>query len=69
MHAAHSVVLQLMVSGSSTSVTMSASASQPPGRSSRAISRKTCGLSTARLITPLLMITSKLPSSNGAASM
>ena len=43
---------------SASSATMSLIPSRPPGRSTRAISRKTAGLSAARLTTQLLITTS-----------
>ena len=42
---------------------------RPPGRSTRAISRKTAGLSAARLTTQLLMTTSIDAAGRGIASM
>ena len=48
---------------------MSLTPMRPPGRRTRAISRKTAGLSEARLMTQLLMTTSTLASSSGSASI
>ena len=50
-------------------VTMSASASRPPGRSTRAASANTAGLSAERLTTPLEMTASNEASSKGSSSM
>ena len=51
------------------SVTMSASASRPPGRSTRAASANTRRLSAERLITPLEITASNEPSSKGSSSI
>ena len=53
----------------SRSVTMSASASLPPGRSTRAASANTRRLSAERLTTPLEITASNEPSSKGSSSM
>ena len=54
---------------SASSATMSLIPSRPPGRSTRAISRKTAGLSAARLTTQLLITTSIDSAGSGMASM
>ena len=69
MQAAHSSTLRRVRSFSGRPLTMSASASRPPGRSTRAASSNTLLLSTERLITPLEMTASKLASPNGSRSM
>ena len=69
MHAAHSSTLRRVRSFSGLPLTMSASASRPPGRSTRAASAKTRLLTTERLITPLEMTASNVASSNGSSSM
>jgi hypothetical protein len=51
------------------SVTMSASARRPPGRSARAAAANTAGLSGDKLITPLEITQSTLASSTGGVSM
>ena len=52
-----------------SSATMSLMPMRPPGRSTRAISRKTAGLSAARLTTQLLITTSIEPAGSGIASI
>ena len=52
-----------------SSATISVTPIRPPGRSTRAISRKTAGLSAARLITQLLMTTSTDAAGKGIASI
>ena len=69
MQAAHSATLRRVRSISSRSLTMSAIASRPPGRSARATARNTASLSGARLMTPLEITTSTLPGSAGGSSM
>ena len=54
---------------SESSATMSLIPIRPPGRSTRAISAKTAGLSAARLTTQLLMTTSIDSAGSGIASM
>ena len=49
----------------SGSAITSETANRPPGRSTRAASRITCGLSPERLITQLEMTTSTVPSASG----
>jgi hypothetical protein len=51
------------------SLTMSAIARRPSGRSTRAASAKTAPLSGARLITPFEITQSKLSASAGSCSM
>ena len=68
MQAAHSVVLQVIDSGSLTSVTISAIARRPPRRSSRAASANTFGLSGERLMTPLLMTRSADSAGSGTSA-
>jgi hypothetical protein len=65
MHASQSEASQVTPSGSWVSVTMSASASRPPGRRARAAAANTAGLSGERLITPLEITQSIVPSSTG----
>ena len=69
IQAAHRWVLHTIHSLNWCSVTMSAMARRPPGRSTRPASRKTRALSEARLITPLEITTSKLASSKANSSM
>jgi hypothetical protein len=69
MHAAHSPTLRRVRSISSRSLTMSAMASRPPGRSAAAAERKTASLSGARLITPLEITTSIDAASTGGSSI
>src|SRR5215813_11348523 len=62
MQAAQSAASQMMPSGSWTAVTISAMASRPPGRSDFAAAANTAYLSGARLMTPLEMTQSQVPS-------
>ncbi len=66
MQDAHRLASQTIASVSWRSVTMSEMAVLPPGLSIRAISRNTAGLSSQRLMTPLLMTTSADLSATGA---
>ena len=58
-----------VASSMSGSATTSLTAKRPPGRSTRAASRNTRGLSAERLITQLLMITSTDASGSGISSI
>ena len=58
-----------VASSISGSATMSVTAKRPPGRSTRAASRKTCGLSAERLITQFEMTTSTDSSGSGIRSI
>lgn len=61
-------MLRASSSGSAFKRTMSLTAKLPPGFRTRAISLKTFGLSTERLITQLLMTKSMVPLSTGRSS-
>ena len=58
MQPVHCAMSRRVSSSMSASATMSVTAKRPPGRRTRAASRKTDGLSAERLITQLEMITS-----------
>ena len=58
-----------VASSMSWSATTSETAKRPPGLSTRAVSRSTCGLSPERLITQLEMTTSTVSAGSGIASM
>ena len=65
MQPVHCSMSRRVASSMSSSATTSLTAKRPPGRSTRAASRKTCGLSPERLMTQLEMITSTESSGSG----
>ncbi len=69
MQPVHCAMSRRVSSSIPASATMSVTANRPPGRSTRAASRKTAGLSAERLITQLEMITSTESSGSGTASI
>src|SRR6185437_13683381 len=70
MHDAQRSALLTIASVSGCSVTMSATANRPPGRSTRAASANTCSLRGDKLITPLEITQSKASSyAGGRASI
>src|SRR5829696_1388909 len=69
MHDAHRSASQTIEPLSCCSLTMSAIASRPPGRSTRAASAKTASFWGERLITPLEITQSALSSSTGRRSI
>ena len=69
MHPVHCCMSRRVASSMSGSATTSLTAKRPPGRRTRAASRKTRGLSPERLITQLEMITSIESSGSGTSSI
>ena len=69
MQPVHCCMSRRVASSMSGSATTSLTAKRPPGRSTRAASRKTAGLSPERLITQLEMITSIESSGRGTSSI